>query len=265
MASGSVEDALELLRRDGLRVAAKSNEKLSSIGLVSIHASGGFGVATQIACETDFAARSTPVMALAMSLPRIIERDPTDATKLAFNQRIHPQIRSLRVSEVLDEISGIVGESVILKSVETMVADTVAGYVHGNYDCTELGSQGALVGLNGISGPDIESFARLLARQVVACRPKFVSLSSAPQLEFEAVRCQLRASLLASAASPGIAEREFTKRWAHYCEETFLENSIYLSENPRNISVKGALGEFLKNCGASETDVSISGFVAIGN
>lgn len=64
---GSVEKAIELLRKKGAAVAAKRSDKATSEGIIHayIHPGNRVGVLIEINCETDFVARTQDIATLA--------------------------------------------------------------------------------------------------------------------------------------------------------------------------------------------------------
>ena len=161
--AGDVEGALDWLKGQGAVLAEKFSSKTASHVVVSYAISGGIGVAAEIGCETDFAARSEPVLALASRLPLNLLH-----SSYSFPSPIHPRIRSVVVKDVFAELSAMIGEKIELKSEKRMKADFVSGYLHGGL-VEGVGSRAALVGFTGIVPPDFEKFAKLVARHVVAC------------------------------------------------------------------------------------------------
>jgi elongation factor Ts len=65
-AGGSVEQAVDVLRKAGVAKAAKKAERTASQGLVEVYLHGGrIGVVVEINCETDFVARTDDFKQLA--------------------------------------------------------------------------------------------------------------------------------------------------------------------------------------------------------
>jgi elongation factor Ts len=58
--SGSIDEAIDYLRKQGLQAAAKRSARSTSDGVVSayIHGGGRLGVLVEVNCETDFVART---------------------------------------------------------------------------------------------------------------------------------------------------------------------------------------------------------------
>ena len=69
-AAGDFEKAVDLLRAKGVKIAAGKGDRTTSQGLVEayIHGEGGLGVLIEVACETDFVARTDTFKALAHDL-----------------------------------------------------------------------------------------------------------------------------------------------------------------------------------------------------
>jgi len=82
---GSIDEALKLLREQGIKVASKRAGRLASEGLVYsyIHGVGKLGVLVEVNCETDFVARTDDfkgfckllAMHVAACDPQFVSRD----------------------------------------------------------------------------------------------------------------------------------------------------------------------------------------------
>lgn len=59
-AGGKIEEAMEMLKKRGIEVAAKKSERETGQGLIFsyIHSNGKIGVLLKLLCETDFVARN---------------------------------------------------------------------------------------------------------------------------------------------------------------------------------------------------------------
>src|ERR1700737_2869435 len=91
-AKGKLEDAIVLLRKKGVSVAAKKAARVTSEGSVTsyIHAGGKIGVLVEVNCESDFVARTEDfkelvhdiAMHIAASDPKFVRKE--DVTKADF-------------------------------------------------------------------------------------------------------------------------------------------------------------------------------------
>lgn len=253
--TGSVEGALEFMRLKGIHVAEKFASRTAVHGLVSLAVTDRFGAIVKIGCETDFAALSDPVISLAQNLPKLLSPKTRGFESASFKTPIHSQIRSLLVQDAFAEVSALIGEKVEIKSVDLLEADFVGGYVHSTVGAN-LGKRGALVGFNGTAPPGFESFSRSVARHIVACPPKFVSLTlTEPEklrVEMDVVRsgCQ--------------DEHAFAKKWKRFIEDNILEEARFVSDSDSEVTVKDALEEFVVRAGGAPGSVYLSSFVTTG-
>lgn len=162
-ANGDFENAIDILRKKGQKVAAKRGENDASEGLVIAKASsdGKSGVVLALNCETDFVAKNDGYYKLVDSLVDIaLKNDPAsieDLKSLAYDEK-------LSVADKITEQIGVLGEKLDLSSYSTIKADKVVAYNHpGNQLAT-------LVGLN--SGSDVaEDAGKQVAMQVAAMNP----------------------------------------------------------------------------------------------
>lgn len=96
--NGSMEDAIDHLRKKGLQSASKRSARSTSEGAVGsyIHGGGRIGVLVEVNCETDFVARTDDFQALvrdiamqiAASNPRFVSRQDVDDETIAKERHI---------------------------------------------------------------------------------------------------------------------------------------------------------------------------------
>ena len=98
-ADGSIDEAIQLLRKKGLATAAKKAGRATADGAVGsyIHAGGKIGVLVEINCETDFVARTDDSQALvkdvamhiAAAEPRYLRREEVTDEILAREREVY--------------------------------------------------------------------------------------------------------------------------------------------------------------------------------
>ncbi|MDY0108971.1 MAG: translation elongation factor Ts [Candidatus Krumholzibacteria bacterium] len=96
---GDLEKAKEYLRKKGIAAAAKKADRVTSQGLVGsyIHMGGKVGVLVEVACETDFVARTEDfqtmvhnvAMHVAASSPVAVSRDEVDPALVEKEREIY--------------------------------------------------------------------------------------------------------------------------------------------------------------------------------
>jgi elongation factor Ts len=148
---GDLDRAIDHLRKQGMASAAKKAGRTAAEGLVGsyIHAGGKIGVLLEIACETDFVARTDDFRALvkdvamhiAAAEPRFVSRDEVTAEILDREGEIYREqaLQSGKSEQVVERIvSGkmekFYAESVLLEqafvknpelSIQELVAELV--------------------------------------------------------------------------------------------------------------------------------------------
>ena len=98
-AKGNLEDAIVLLRKRGVSVAAQKATRVTSEGAVSsyIHAGGKIGVLVEVNCESDFVARTEDfkelihdiAMHIAASDPRFVRKEDVTPEAYAREKEIY--------------------------------------------------------------------------------------------------------------------------------------------------------------------------------
>jgi elongation factor Ts len=115
-AKGSMEEAIDVLRKKGLASAAKKAGRVTAEGVVGsyIHAGGKIGVLVEINCETDFVARTDEfqelvkdvAMHIAAADPRFVRREEVTEDVLARERAVQRE-RTLaegKPEKVVDKI-----------------------------------------------------------------------------------------------------------------------------------------------------------------
>jgi elongation factor Ts len=113
---GDMDKAVDLLRQKGLAVAQKRAGRATSEGTIQtyIHGGGKLGVMVEIACETDFVAKTDDfisfardmAMQVAASNPLAIQREDVTADLVAREKEIYKQqaLDSGKPEQIVDKI-----------------------------------------------------------------------------------------------------------------------------------------------------------------
>ena len=96
---GDMEKAVEFLRKKGIASAAKKEGRATSQGIIGsyIHMGGKVGVLVEVACETDFVARTDNfqefvhniAMHIAAANPQAVTREEVDSTLVEKEKEIY--------------------------------------------------------------------------------------------------------------------------------------------------------------------------------
>ena len=128
-AEGDMEQAIDLLRKKGQKVAAKRGDNDAAEGLVIATTINNdtTGILLALNCETDFVAKNDDYRNFVDSIIKIAADNlPTsidELKKLKFDDK-------LTVEEKITEQVGVVGEKLDLSGYEVLTAEQVVAYNH---------------------------------------------------------------------------------------------------------------------------------------
>ena len=171
-AEGDFEKAIEILRKQGQKVAAKRGDREASEGLVvaKTDASGKKGVIAILSCETDFVAKNAE---FGQTADKMVDIALNTGVKTAEELKSQPFGDGLTVSEKITEMIGKIGEKIDLGVLDIIEAETVVAYNHpGN-------QVASMVGLNK-AGENVSEAGRDVAMQIAAMNPVALDKDSVP-------------------------------------------------------------------------------------
>jgi elongation factor Ts len=165
-ADGNVDKALEFLRLKGLKGVTKREGRTTSNGLILARVNGGTGYLVELACETDFVAKTPKFVELADSVADAIAAAGADTLEAALAANLGGKT----VSEAINDEAAIMGEKVELRRVASLKDAAVDAYLHRT--SKDLPPQvGVLV---AYSGSDAET-AHDVAVHIAAFSPTVLS------------------------------------------------------------------------------------------
>jgi elongation factor Ts len=166
--NGDFEAAIDWLRKQGQKVAAKRSDREAKEGVViaKTTADNKNGFIVTIACETDFVSKNADFVAFAQSIA-----DAAVANNVKSIEELNEvTVNGSRVSDLINDKLAAIGEKIGIARFERVEAPYVASYIHGAY------RMGVLVGFNkqaGEAGKDV-------AMQIAAMNPVAVDAASVP-------------------------------------------------------------------------------------
>ena len=158
-ANGDFEQAIDILRKKGQKVAAKRGENEAKEGVIFAESKGNVGYMLQLNCETDFVAKNDDFRNFVTSILNVaIENGASSVEELnglKYNDK-------LTVAEKITEHVGVIGEKLDLSNYAKVEAAEVVAYNHpGN-------QLAALVALNKEGQSEA---GKQVAMQVAAMNP----------------------------------------------------------------------------------------------
>lgn len=166
--NGDFEAAIDWLRKQGQKVAAKRSDREAKEGVViaKTTADNKAGIVVCVSCETDFVSKNADFVAFGQSIA-----DAAIANNVkSLDELLASKAGNATVAELVNDKLAAIGEKIGVTKFERIDAEYVASYIHGAYRI------GVLVGLNKTAaeaGKDI-------AMQIAALNPVAVDAASVP-------------------------------------------------------------------------------------
>lgn len=157
--NGDFEAAIDWLRKQGQKIAAKRSDREAKEGVViaQTNASNTAGIALCISCETDFVAKNADFVAFAQSIA-----DAAIAADVQTAEQLNDTtIDGAKVSDLINDKLASIGEKIGISKFERIDAPFVASYIHGAY------RMGVLVGLT----EEAAEAGKDVAMQIAAMNP----------------------------------------------------------------------------------------------
>ena len=224
-ADGDFEQAVEILRKKGQKVAAKRADREASEGAIvtATTSTGDVGVIAEINSETDFVARNDEFVAFAQSIAEaLLAGRPADVDAAKTDVSVDGQ----PLGDALTQMTGKIGEKIDLKRFEIVEATekgTVVDYIHPG------AKLGVLVEMTGAG--NLEEAGRDVAMQAAAMNPIAATRADVPQdvqdKELEIGREQARAEGKPDQILDKIAEGKLTRYFKDnvLVEQPFVKDS----------------------------------------
>jgi elongation factor Ts len=167
--NGDFEGAIDWLRKQGQKIAAKRSDREAKEGVVLAKTTDDnkTGIALCISCETDFVSRNPEFVAFAQTIiDAAIANNITTSEALAA-----VVINGSTVADQINDKLASIGEKIAVSKFERVDAEYVASYIHG------ANRMGVLVGFN--TAFDAEA-GKDVAMQIAAMNPVAVDADSVP-------------------------------------------------------------------------------------
>ena len=164
--NGDFEAAIDWLRKQGQKVAAKRSDREAKEGVVVAKTTpdNKTGIVVCVSCETDFVSKNADFVAFGQSIADAAIRNNVKSLEELNNA----EVNGAKVSDLVNDKLASIGEKIGVTKFERIDAPFVASYIHGAYRI------GVLVGLNKASadaGKDV-------AMQIAALNPVAVDAAS---------------------------------------------------------------------------------------
>lgn len=217
--NGDFEQAIDLLRKKGQKVAALRGGRDANEGVVLTGLNDAKAVLLRLSCETDFVAKNDGFIEFAHSILKVALEN--DVVSIADLQQ-KPLIKGVTVEDGINEQIAKIGEKIALSELEILTGTSLTDYIHGNYRI------GVIV---SFSKKINEEVAKDIAMQIAAMNPLSVDADAMPKEVVEREQALLKEMLQADVKMQGKSEEMLNKILdgklkAFYKERTLLDQEF---------------------------------------
>ncbi len=232
-AGGDFEGAIDWLRKQGQKVAAKRSDREAKEGVIIAQTSADnkTGFIVTISSETDFVSKNADFIAFAQSIA-----DAAVANNVKSAEELNEvTVGGAKVSDLINDKLAAIGEKIGIARFERVDAPYVASYIHG------ANRMGVLVALN----KEAADAGKDVAMQIAAMNPLAVDADSVPAEVVERERAIVIETMKADPKMAGkpdemVAKIAEGKLNAFFKEQT-LAAQAFVKDNSKSVA------EYLKS------------------
>ena len=231
--NGDFENAIDWLRKQGQKVAAKRSDREAKEGVVIARTTfdNKTGIIVTISSETDFVSKNADFVAFATSIAdAAIANDVKSAEELN-----EVTVNGAKVADMINDKLAAIGEKIGIARFERMEAPYVASYIHG------ANRMGVLVGLN-VAAPEA---GKDVAMQIAAMNPLGTDADSISPDVIERERAIVTEQISADPKMAGKPAEMIAKIADGKLNAFFKENT--LSAQPFVKDTSKTVAEYLKS------------------
>ncbi len=246
---GDFEKAIDFLRAKGQKVAANRSDRSANEGVAIAKASADnkTGIIIQLSSETDFVAKNQEFVDFANDIAdAALNNLPADVDAL----KALP-LGGATIGDKLMEMVAKIGEKIDISAYETVNAEAVVPYIHGNYRI------GVLVGLNQTYSEAIQEAGKDVAMQIAAMNPIAIDETGVAQETIDREKAIAIEQIVAEGKPAEMAE----KIAAGKLNKFFKDNTLLPQPFVKDAGI--SIADYLKSV---NKDLTVTSFkrVAIG-
>jgi elongation factor Ts len=226
--NGDFEAAIDWLRKQGQKVAAKRSDREAKEGVVVARTTfdNKTGIILTISCETDFVSKNADFVAFANSIA-----DAAIGNNVKSAEELNDvTINGAKVSDMINDKLASIGEKIGVSRFERIDAPYVASYIHG------ANRMGVLVGLN----KEAVDAGKDVAMQIAAMNPLAVDPSSVPVETVERERAIVTEQIAADPKMAGKPVEMISKIADGKLNAFFKENTLaaqfFVKDNSKTVA-----------------------------
>lgn len=226
-ANGDIQEAIDILRKKGQKVAAKrgDNETKEGLAIAKVFNDGKSGVVLALNCETDFVAKNETYYQLVDSFVDLAVKTRPTSVEALMNEKYDS---SLTVAEKITEQVGVIGEKLEISNLSIIDAEAVVAYNHPGNQIA------ALVGLSK-SGEAVLDAGKKVAMQVASMAPIALNKEG---VDADTIRREIEIGkeLAIQEGKPAdMAEKIAQGRLQKFFKESTLLNQEFILDNKKSV------------------------------
>ena len=225
-----LDKAVELLRKKGIAKAAKRGDRETNEGVIklAVNEANTEAYMVELNSETDFVSRNEKFQELADNVLDIVKNNkPANIDEL-----LDIDHEGMKLKEVVDNLSGTIGEKMVVKNMAVLEGETVAAYSH-------LGGKiGVLVALDKADKKDL---AYDVAMHIAAANPKYLKPEEVQAEDLEKEKEIYKEQLLKEGKPEAMIDKIVEGKMGKYYSEVCLLEQEYIKDDKKKI--KEILGD----------------------
>ena len=243
--NGDFEAAIDWLRKQGQKVAAKRSDREAKEGVVIAQTTADHksGIVLCISCETDFVSKNADFVAFAQSIA-----DAAIANNVKTAEELNGvTVNGSTVEELINDKLAAIGEKIAVSKFERVDAPYVASYIHG------ANRMGVLVSMT----KEAAGAGKDVAMQIAAMNPLAVDETSISQETKDREKAIAIEMIKAEGKPAEMAEKIADGKMNKFFKDNTLMHQAFVKDNSKSVA------DYLKSVDA---DLKVTEFkrVALG-
>ena len=243
--NGDFEAAIDWLRKQGQKVAAKRSDREAKEGVVIAKTTPDHktGIVLCISCETDFVSKNADFVAFAQSIA-----DAAVSNNVKSAEELNEvSINGAKVSDMINDKLAAIGEKIGIQKFERVEAPYVASYIHG------ANRMGVLVGMS----KEAPEAGKDVAMQIAAMNPLAIDESSVDAATLAREKDIAIEQIKAEGKPAEMAEKIAAGKVNKFLKDNTLLAQPFVKDNAKSVA------DYLK---ATDADLKLTEFkrVALG-
>jgi elongation factor Ts len=243
--NGDFEAAIDWLRKQGQKVAAKRSDREAKEGVVIAQTTADHksGIVLCISCETDFVSKNADFVAFAQSIA-----DAAIANDVKTAEELNGvAVNGSTVEELINDKLAAIGEKIAVSKFERVDAPYVASYIHG------ANRMGVLVSMT----KEAAEAGKDVAMQIAAMNPLAVDETSISQETKDREKAIAIEMIKAEGKPAEMAEKIADGKMNKFFKDNTLMAQAFVKDNSKSVA------DYLKSVDA---DLKVTDFkrVALG-